>query len=153
MKRVRQLHLCLGVFFAPTILFFALTGSLQTFSLHEGGPSRSFESPEWLVRLAQVHKNQTLRIRRPARPSGADAATPAGLQAAPPAPAPPSGASPAPRRLGPVPLKIFVAIMALGLITTTILGLVMAFRMPRQRKVTWALLAAGTSLPIVLLFT
>ena len=34
LKQARQWHLYLGTFFAPSILFFALTGALQLFGLH-----------------------------------------------------------------------------------------------------------------------
>jgi len=35
LKYLRLIHLCIGVFIAPALLFFAFTGALQTFSLHE----------------------------------------------------------------------------------------------------------------------
>jgi uncharacterized iron-regulated membrane protein len=35
LKSIRLLHRYLGLFFAPTILFFVITGSLQMFGLHE----------------------------------------------------------------------------------------------------------------------
>jgi uncharacterized iron-regulated membrane protein len=35
LKAIRLTHHYTGVFFAPTILFFAITGSLQMFGLHE----------------------------------------------------------------------------------------------------------------------
>jgi len=35
MLKVRLVHFYLGVFFAPLILFFALSGVLQVFKLHE----------------------------------------------------------------------------------------------------------------------
>jgi hypothetical protein len=41
LKLARQLHLYLGTLFAPSIIFFAFTGSLQLFGLHEGQPWRS----------------------------------------------------------------------------------------------------------------
>ena len=33
--QVRQLHMLLGMFIAPSVLYFALTGAVQLFSLHE----------------------------------------------------------------------------------------------------------------------
>ncbi len=35
LKYTRLVHLYLGVFITPALLFFAFTGALQTFSLHE----------------------------------------------------------------------------------------------------------------------
>ena len=40
MKSVRRIHAWLGVLFAPTIIFFALTGTLQMYGLHDAAPAR-----------------------------------------------------------------------------------------------------------------
>lgn len=60
MQRIRQLHLWLGVFFAPMIIFFAFSGALQTFNLHETRKGGSYHAPAWIARLAAVHKDQRL---------------------------------------------------------------------------------------------
>jgi len=44
-KLLRMLHLYLGVFAAPALLFFAFTGGLQTFSLHETTRGSSYTPP------------------------------------------------------------------------------------------------------------
>ena len=59
LKFIRQLHLYLGVFTAPMLLFFAITGGLQTFSLHETTRGSSYTPPAWLASMAQLHKKQT----------------------------------------------------------------------------------------------
>ena len=59
MKSLRQLHLYLGVFFAPLIAFFAFTGILQTYDLHETLKNRP-PPPAWIKSLASVHKKQNL---------------------------------------------------------------------------------------------
>lgn len=74
-QRVQQLHLWLGTLFAPMILFFTLTGALQTFNLHEGPRGTA---PGIIARLASIHKNQRLLSERPAtveRPAGAEKKT------------------------------------------------------------------------------
>src|SRR3954464_5258966 len=53
MKTIRSLHYYLGVFFAPSIIFFAFSGALQTFSLHEGD-----NHAKWIEQMGEVHKNQ-----------------------------------------------------------------------------------------------
>src|SRR3982750_981452 len=64
MRSLRQLHHYVGVFFAPAILFFALSGAVQTFRLGEaggwGGPP-----PGALVWMTSVHKDQSLPHARP----------------------------------------------------------------------------------------
>ncbi len=143
MRRVQQLHLWLGTLFAPMIIFFALTGALQTFNLHEKPGT-----PAWIARLSQVHKNQTLAVRE--RPPGPPPSK-SGASATPPRS---EGAGEAPHESGPspLPLKIYVLLMAVGLIATTLLGIWMAFKYSRDKRVVWGLLAAGVLLPVILLF-
>src|SRR5712671_4450346 len=63
MKTIRQLHLYLGLFFAPSIIFFAFTGTMQTFSLHENKHPGD-HNPEWIATLASVHKDQVLPVKK-----------------------------------------------------------------------------------------
>jgi hypothetical protein len=62
--------LYLGVFTAPALLFFAFTGALQTFSLHETTRGSSYKPPAWAVTLGQIHKKQTpvVPVRKPPVP-------------------------------------------------------------------------------------
>ncbi len=62
LKSVRLFHLYSGVFLAPALLFFAVTGALQTFSLHETTRGSSYKPPAILVKLAQLHKKQTIVV-------------------------------------------------------------------------------------------
>src|SRR5277367_1640251 len=70
LKYLRLTHLYIGVFTAPALLFFAFTGALQTFSLHETTRGSSYKPPAWAVTLGQIHKKQTtvLPVRKPAPP-------------------------------------------------------------------------------------
>jgi hypothetical protein len=56
LKSVRLIHHYLGLFFAPTILFFAITSGLQMFGLHETTRGSSYLPPYFLVHLSQLHK-------------------------------------------------------------------------------------------------
>ena len=58
MKRIRQIHFYLGVFFAPMIILFALSGALQTFRLQESPKGSTYTPPAWIVKLADIHKDQ-----------------------------------------------------------------------------------------------
>ena len=66
MKSLRQLHLYLGCFFAPLVAFFAFTGILQTYRLHEA-PKNQPPPPAWIKTLATVHKDQ--RVARGETPT------------------------------------------------------------------------------------
>ena len=56
MKLVRRLHLYLGCFFTPLLLFYVLTGWYQTFNPNRTkGPG---EAVGWIARLRSVHVDQ-----------------------------------------------------------------------------------------------
>src|SRR5437588_10360971 len=65
-RAARQLHLYLGLFFAPSIIFFAFTGTLQTFSLHENKHPGDHH-PQWIATLASIHKDQVLPVKKQAK--------------------------------------------------------------------------------------
>ncbi|HEX4711576.1 hypothetical protein [Phenylobacterium sp.] len=132
---IRTIHRYAAVFFAPAILFFCLTGLLQTFDLHKVRPDQN--PPELVLRLAALHKDQTLDLpkRKPALPGNE-----AKRNQAPPQP-----------RLGQMLLKVFVALTSVGLAVTTIVGLCIAFRGPRGRLMSLWLLLLGLVLPLVLM--
>jgi hypothetical protein len=148
LKLVRLTHMYLGVFLAPSILFLSFTGALQSFSLHESHSANS-TPPSWLVHMSQMHKNQTFHI--PVRP----AAPPKPASAAKlPAPAPKPASTPAlpaARDLhAPSPMKFFFAFIALGLITSTCLGLYMSYAFNRNKVAVTITLIAGIAIPALL---
>lgn len=154
MKKVRQLHLYLGTLFAPLILFFALTGILQTLELHEGPGT-----PRWIEQIASIHKNQALQSGEPERrpPESASASAPKSRgesegEGAANRPRPNGDETKSASKPSPWPLKWFVTLMSLGLIVTTGLGIYMAFKYERNKAIVWGLLVAGTLLPFALLW-
>lgn len=64
LRLFRKVHLYLGLFISPALLFFAITGAVQTLSLHEAAGS-SYRPPAILAELGQLHKKQTMAL--PAR--------------------------------------------------------------------------------------
>ncbi len=152
---MRDIHLYLSMLFAPSLLFFAVTGALQLFNLHEVRPDRSFEPPVLLQELGMVHKDQVFTVPRrrgpPASPQGAG--TPTETQpavAVPPPPAPPPNAD---RRSGwqVLALKIFFLLAAIGLIASTCLGIWIGLRPGRNRRPAIGLFVIGAVFPIMLL--
>jgi hypothetical protein len=139
----RYTHLYLGVFIAPALLFFAFTGALQIFSFHETTRGSSYKPPAWIVTLAQIHKKQTMTV--PVKKLPPPTASPASPKADKP-PIPLSKAH------NPLTLKLFFLLVSLGLFTSTISGLYMAYRYSRNRPLITGLLLAGIILPIALLF-
>jgi hypothetical protein len=120
MKRIRQIHFYLGVFFAPIIIIFALSGALQTFRLQESPKGSSYTPPGWIVRLADIHKDQR--------------------------------ASHEPGRSRSLPLQWFVVLMSVGLVTTSLLGVYMALKYNRDKRLVIGLIVLGFVLPLALLY-
>ena len=145
LKCCRQIHLYLGVFAAPALLFFAITGGLQTFSLHETTRGSSYTPPRWLAVAAQLHKKQNMNVpERKLRPQTEPAASSQGAQARP-------ADRPAPARGGnPLPFKIFTALVALSLALSTLTGMYMSWRYTRHAGRLAAIFAAGIAVPVLL---
>jgi hypothetical protein len=149
LRYTRLIHLYLGVFTAPALIFFAFTGALQTFSLHETTRGSSYKPPAWAVTLAQLHKKQTPVV--PVKRTPASAPQTDDKQAKKPgdtttAPAPPSAGS----QHHPLPLKIFFLIVSVGLFISTISGIYMSYKYMRNRFLVTILLLFGTIIPIAL---
>jgi hypothetical protein len=156
LKNMRLLHLYLGVFIAPSLIFFAFTGALQTFSLHQTTRGSNYKPPAWVVALAEIHKRQTpaLPVKNFPSPdkSAADKATPDEAAAAPHTSksSPQPAASPTPKAHNPLPLKIFFLLVSVGLFLSTLTGLTMSYRVIRNRMLITAALLAGIILPVLL---
>lgn len=144
LRKVRQFHNYIAIFFAPAILFFAFTGWLQTAGFtdkHQG-----FAPPHWIMTIASLHKHQTLG--KPARGGGQHA----GGDHRPgdaPATAPPAGVDDHVEDF--VPEKAFVIFLAMALFATTTLGMVIALATPSTRRLSLVLIAAGIVVPLALL--
>jgi hypothetical protein len=151
LRTLRSAHLYLGVFTAPMLLFFALTGGLQVFSLHETTRGSSYVPPAWIASAAQLHKKQTLVMPQRRRPPAAVASTPPSLlqATAPEQRASKVEARPAEKNL--LPMKIFFALVAFGLFVSVLSGLTMAWRFSRRPALFGTLLGAGICVPLLLL--
>ena len=119
MSFLRRLHLYLGCLFAPTLIFFAVSGSWQLFNWHESTKDHRYTAPQALVVLSDIHK---------------DAHIP-----------------PTPNRK-PTPLRYFLFTAAVGLVTTTILGVIMAYRFSQRPIVATVSLLIGIVVPAMLLW-
>jgi hypothetical protein len=160
LKYIRLIHLYLGVFISPALIFFAFTGALQTFSLHETTRGSSYKPPAWAVMLGQIHKKQTpiVPVRKspppekpadmkgvPERPQTPDPGAPSQVN---PAPKPPDET--ASKQHNAMPLKIFFLLVSIGLFISTLSGLFMSYKYIRNRNLITAVLLAGIVLPILL---
>jgi hypothetical protein len=159
LKWARQWHLYLGTLFAPSIIFFAFTGSLQLFGLHESHPGDTYQAPAWVQKLGSIHKDQVLTKQH--GPPPGSAGQPKGPpktdeENRPPQPGPSQSengrrnAERGPNKLT-LALKWFFLATAVGLIFSTLLGIYMAFKFNRSRTLVWGMLFLGTVTPLVLI--
>jgi hypothetical protein len=127
MMAARVWHSYAGAFFAPAILFFSITGAFQTFNLHK--PMPGYHPPAVLQALASMHKNQNLHVKY-VDPAGAKAGK---------RDKPDNGSAPAPppiqSQVAQIVLKVFAALVCVGLTVTTVLGLYMSWMTTRRRTV------------------
>lgn len=154
LRTTRTVHLYLGVFTAPMLVFFAITGGLQSFGLHESARGSSYAPPAWLATAAQFHKKQT--TQRPVRrqqPSGTMAAglhpDLAGGTRASERNAAPAAVTPPKKNL--VPMKAFFALVASSLFLSVLSGLYMAWRHSSKPGLFGAVLFAGVAVPLLLM--
>jgi hypothetical protein len=137
---IRRWHSYVGLFIAPSVVLFALTGALQLFNLHEA--HGNYKPAALLEKLSSVHKDQVFtRGQHPAPPSPEAAAA---LRAE----ADDEEDKPS---VSTVILKGFFLIVALCLALSTSIGVWMGLTQTRPRKIAWLLLAAGTLIPLGLL--
>lgn len=160
LKFFRLTHRYIGIFIAPALLFFAFTGAMQTAGLHEATPGSSYKPAVWIMKLAQLHKKQTveLPVRRPKTAGALDASKTDKALGAVDSPkvakAPDAGAAPAapaPKPKGHVPMKAFFLLVSLGLFVSTLTGIYMSYKYGGSKIVVTVLLAAGIVVPLVLL--
>jgi hypothetical protein len=130
---LRTWHSYIGLFIAPSVLFFSLTGAVQLFSLHEA--HGSYQPPALVEKLSSVHKDQVFAF--------GDHHTPA----------PQADAGNDEDRTPPstLMLKWFFLLVALCLVVSTAFGIWMGLTQIRQKRLSWVLLIAGTLIPVGLL--
>jgi hypothetical protein len=153
LKSIRLMHRYLGLFFAPTILFFAITGGLQMFGLHETARSSSYVPPNILVHLSQLHKKGTLYLPpRKAAPPNLGKADEAKLDGPKPETSKPKQTSLTTPPPNSFLMKIFFAATALALAASTCTGLIIGWTYARRKSIVLLTVAAGVVIPVILAF-
>ena len=148
LKMIRQTHLYLGIFIAPAILFFAFTGALQTFSLHENAKEGNYKPTRWIVILAQIHKKQSAQTPPPKVQSSISSPADGHHKAEKPTDALQTVDPPDHR---PLPLKMFFLVVSIGLFASTFSGLYMSYKYSRSKLLVSILFLAGIIVPVVLI--
>jgi hypothetical protein len=159
MMTVRRLHLYIGLIIAPSIVFFAFTGAVQLFSLHEA--HGAYRPPVLIEKLGSLHKDQRFAVKgkRPApaaaKPAAAEDADHADADHdhADAAPATATAAkvkAPEAKPFKEMALKWLFLAVAVGLVLSTLMGVWMGLTFARSKGLAWILLLAGAALPVLL---
>jgi len=141
MTTIRLWHSYLGLFIAPSVLFFALTGATQLFGLHES--HGDYQPPVLVEKLSSVHKDQVFELGHHEPPAAAEPGSPR--------PAAADKEDDDKAELSTQMLKWFFFLVALGLTLSTSFGIWMGLTQIRRKRVAWLLLAAGALIPAALL--
>jgi hypothetical protein len=138
---IRKIHGYVGLFIAPSVVFFALTGALQLYGLHEA--RGAYHPPAVLEKLGNLHRDQRFGLsEHEAGPAdhdhdqGPDAKGTVKAEEATP--------------LRETALKALFLVVATGLTLSTLLGVWMALLPHRRNALAVSLLVAGVALPAAL---
>jgi hypothetical protein len=140
---LRRWHGYVGLFAAPSVLFFALTGAAQLFNWHEA--HGSYQPPVLLERLSSLHKDQVLK-RHDDGEKSEHAGSPEGSEA--------DGSAPHEEesmRLPTLILKVFFFLVAIGVTFSTCFGVWMGLTQTPRKGLSIGLLVIGALLPIILI--
>jgi hypothetical protein len=144
---IRRWHSYIGLFLAPSVLFFALTGGVQLFSLHEA--HGHYEPPAIIEKLSSVHKDQVFALGgHHDQPAPENETGKTDVSAAPRTGAEEDGDK---HGLSTILLKTFFLVVALGLALSAALGLWIGLTQTRSKQTAWLLVTAGTLIPLGLL--
>jgi hypothetical protein len=145
---IRRWHAYLGLFIAPSVLFFSLTGAAQLFGLHEA--HGSYRPPPLVEKLSSLHKDQvfalghhqepTLRVPQRSVPATAD-----------PAKASVEGEERS-SDSSVKALKVLFLIVAVLLVLSASLGVWIGLTQTRRPRLARLIFAAGILLPVGLMF-
>ena len=153
MANIRKWHAYLGLFIAPSVLFFALTGAVQLFGLHES--HGDYRPPSLLEKLSTVHKDQKFALGDHHPPPGAEGGLPKREEGRDVRP----GSGPGPGADGDhdeegspamLLLKVFFLIVSAGLTLSTLIGVWMGVSQLRRPRLAWSFFTAGALIPLVL---
>jgi hypothetical protein len=161
---IRKIHGYVGLFIAPSVVFFALTGALQLYGLHE--TRGAYHPPAILEKLGNLHKDQRFGLsEHEAGPADHDHATTGAEDGDHDHDAKAPSRAPGESARGLVKggakaeeatpfretaLKALFLVVATGLTLSTLLGVWMALLPHRRNALAISLLIAGVVLPAAL---
>lgn len=137
---IRQIHVYVSALIAPSLLMFAISGGLQIYRLHEAHPD--YKPLPIVEKFGRLHKDSVFAAAPPKRAKPEGPAKPGGEGAK----APPQKRE---KPLGVKLMQAYFALVSVGLVVSTVLGVWMGLMYNRRKGVVLALLAAGVALPVI----
>jgi hypothetical protein len=145
-RQIREWHGWIGALVAPSLLFFATTGMLQLWSLHEA--HGAYTPPTLIEKVGALHKDQKFALGHHHHDAPAAAAKPAAE--APDADHHESDHHADQPKPATVLLKVFFSVVAASLIVSTLAGMWMALSQSPQRRALAIVMLIGAVTPIAL---
>jgi hypothetical protein len=165
---LRRWHTYIGLFTAPSVLFFSLTGAVQLFNLHEA--HGHYRPTPLIQKLSAVHKDQVYELPHEHDQADEGAAGKVTDERGTEGPAPeaarsgqgpggaggdqhgdkPADAADDEPAAATLVLKFFFLFVALALCLSTSFGIWIGVVQTRQPRTAWTLLISGTLIPILL---
>jgi hypothetical protein len=138
LKQMRNAHLYLGVFFSPLLIFFIISGCLLTFELHEAPePQSSIEPLKAAILNSAQNENSYVPPKTLVSMSQVHMHQRWVSKNNRPEPS--------------FPFRILIVMMSVGLLVTTVLGIIMAFKYTKPWLV-WLCLFLGTAIPCAMIW-
>jgi len=146
--QIRRLHAYIGTLIAPSVIYFAATGLLQIYNLHEAHGGHS--PPRIIELLSGVHKDQRFGAGHHDAQDGDErhSNVSAGAEAHPDRAPQAEEAHHSP--IATSLLNLFFASVAIALIFSTSFGICMALQQNMRRRTHVTLLVIGTLTPAIL---
>jgi len=135
---IRRWHSYIGLFIAPTVIFFTLTGAIQLYGLHEA--HGHYRPPAIVEKLSSLHKDQVFAFGHHHEPPPAAADQPGA----------PKDDDDDKEETSTLILKGFFLVVALGLTCSTAFGAWMGVTQIRRPRLAAALLISGALIPVIL---
>ena len=120
-KSMRNIHLYLGCFFAPLLILFLMTGTWQMFDWHKDSRKQGGYKAPAIIKVLSEVHTDQRLNKEVEYPKLV------------------------------LVFRFLIVLMSLGLLITTILGIMMAFKYTKPWMV-WACLAGGFGIPCLLLW-
>ena len=127
MRKLRRVHLYLGLALAPLLIFFSLSGAWQSLNLHKDRKDGSYKAPAVLVEISRVHTRQRLNLNSRDQKGGR-------------------------KTQSSEPFRWLALFAGFAVSVLALIGIWMGFRMSKRKWLPIGILCLGTLLPALFVY-